>query len=292
MKRVDWWGDYHLTYVAMTRQREDLYLYFGCRSFEMSGGLTKILSRQNAKETTLDYERGTLYRDALHFAENRGLPIVHVERTLLRDRLDWTLRQKKKLTDLANRLRALGEWLGLPQSPLAQSAKESEPMVAGVTRFENSVADTVSERLDADPALKKQWEEVSIRFRYVFADPETAFRAMNFDAVLADKDMARQLLQKPKTEPASIGPVKDKTGILASKTERDPRRVAEVNVLALKRDLERYLQMRESVTCASALPARAAACWRRSRASPSASAGKNSASSGRAVRARACPAGR
>lgn len=119
-------------------------------------------------------------------------------------------------------------------------------MVAGITRFESSVADTVSERLDADPALKKQWEEVSIRFRYVFADPETAFRAMNFDAVLADRDMARQTLQKLKAEPASIGPLRGKTGILASKTEREARRVAEVNVSALKRDLERYLQMRES----------------------------------------------
>lgn len=238
--------DRHLTYVAMTRHREDLQLYFGRRSFEMNGGLTKILSRRNAKETTLDYERGTLYRQALAFAENRGLHIVQVARTLLRDRLDWTLRQKSKLTDLTSRLRALGKRLGLRQSPPTQSAKESKPMVAGITRFENSVADTVSERLDADPALKKQWEEVSIRFRYVFADPDTAFRAMNFDAVLADKDSGTQALQKLEAEPASIGPLRGKTGILASKTEREARRIAEINVPALRRDLERYLQMREN----------------------------------------------
>ena len=157
--------DRHLTYVAMTRHREDLQVYFGRRSFEMNGGLTKILSRRNVKETTLDYERGTLYREALRFAENRGLHIVQVARTLLRDRLDWTLRQKSKLTDLTNRLRALGERLGLRQSPPTQSVKELKPMVAGITRFENSVADTVSERLDADPALKKQWEEASLRLR-------------------------------------------------------------------------------------------------------------------------------
>ena len=238
--------DRHLTYVAMTRHREDLQLYFGRRSFEMNGGLTKVLSRKNAKETTLDYERGTLYREALRFAENRGLHIIQVARTLLRDRLDWTLRQKSKLTDLTNRLRQLGERFGLRQSPPTQSAKESKPMVAGITRFENSVADTVEQKLDADLALKKQWEEVSIRFRYVFADPETAFRAMNFDAVLADRDLGRQVLQKLETEPVSIGPLKGKTGILASKTDREARRIAEVNVPALKRDLERYLQMRES----------------------------------------------
>ncbi|WP_085033696.1 Ti-type conjugative transfer relaxase TraA [Ensifer aridi] len=238
--------DRHLTYVAMTRHREDLQVYFGRRSFEMNGGLAKVLSRKNAKETTLDYERGTLYRQALVFAENRGLHIVQVARTLLRDRLDWALLHKSKLTDLTNRLRALGERLGLRQSSPTQSAKESKPMVAGITRFENSVADAASERLDADPALKKQWEEVSIRFRYVFADPETAFRALNFDAVLADKDMARQALQKLAAEPASIGPLRGKTGILASKTEREARRVAEINVPALRRDLERYLQMRQN----------------------------------------------
>ncbi|BBD41482.1 Ti-type conjugative transfer relaxase TraA (plasmid) [Aminobacter sp. Y103A] len=238
--------DRHLTYVAMTRHREDLQVYFGRRSFEMNGGLTKILSRRNAKETTLDYERGTLYRQALQFAESRGLHIMQVARTLMHDRLDWTLRQKSKLTDLTTRLRQLGERFGLRQSPPTQPANEAKPMVAGITRFENSVADTVEQKLDADLALKKQWQEVSIRFRYVFADPETAFRAMNFDAVLADRDTARQVLQKLETEPVSIGPLKGKTGILASKTDREVRRVAEVNVPALKRDLERYLQIRES----------------------------------------------
>ena len=44
--------DRHLTYVAMTRHREDVGLYYGKRSFAMAGGLTKILARRNTKETT------------------------------------------------------------------------------------------------------------------------------------------------------------------------------------------------------------------------------------------------
>lgn len=239
--------DRHLTYVAMTRHREDLQLYYGRRSFAFNGGLAKVLSRKNAKETTLDYERGQLYREALRFAENRGLHIVQVARTLLRDRLDWTLRQKAKLADLAQRLGALAERLGLNQSPKTQMMKEAAPMVAGIKAFSGSVEDTVGDRLGTDPALKRQWEEVSARFRYVFADPETAFRAMNFDAVLVDKETAKQALQKLTAEPASIGPLKGKTGILASKADREARRVAEVNVPALKRDLEQYLRMRETI---------------------------------------------
>lgn len=240
--------DRHLTYVAMTRHREDLQLYYGTRSFAFNGGLSKVLSRRNAKETTLDYERGQLYREALRFAEARGLHIIQVARTLLRDRLDWTLRQKTKLVDLGQRLAVFAERLGLHHPPKTQTVKEAAPMVAGINIFSGSVADTVGDRLGTDPALKQQWEEVSARFRYIFADPETTFRAMNFDMVLADREVARQVLQKLETDPASIGPLKGKTGILAGKAEREARRVAEVNVPALKRDLEQYLRMRETTT--------------------------------------------
>jgi hypothetical protein len=240
--------DRHLTYVAMTRHREDLQLYYGTRSFSFNGGLAKVLSRKNGKETTLDYERGQLYREALRFSENRGLHIVQVARTLLRDRLDWTLHQKAKLVDLGQRLAAVAARLGIIQIQTAQTMKEAAPMVAGIKTFSGSVADTVGDRLGTDPALKRQWEEVSARFAYVFADPETAFRSMNFDAVLAEKAMAKQILQKLEAEPGSIGPLKGKTGILASKPEREARRIAEVNVPALKRDLEQYLRIRETVT--------------------------------------------
>ncbi len=237
--------DRHLTYVAMTRHREDLQLYYGTRSFSFNGGLAKVLSGRNAKETTLDYEQGQIFREALRFAETRGLHIVQVARTLIRDRLDWTLRQKAKLVDLGQRLAAFTARLGFTQSPTTQTKKEAPPMVAGIKTFSGSVADTVGDRLGADPSLKRQWEEVSARFAYVFADPETAFRAMNFDTVLADKEMAKQVLRKLEVEPVSIGPLKGKTGMLASKPEREARRVAEVNVPALKRDLEQYLRMRE-----------------------------------------------
>ncbi|NKN39080.1 Ti-type conjugative transfer relaxase TraA [Agrobacterium sp. a22-2] len=237
--------DRHLTYVAMSRHREDLAVYYGSRSFAKAGGLTKILSRRNAKETTLDYERGTLYRPALAFAENHGLHIVQVARTLLRDRLDWTLRQTSRLADLAVRLRSAGERLGLLQTVKTQTIKETRPMVSGVKLFPVPLSDAVDRKVADDPAVKKQWEEVSTRFRYVFADPETAFRAINFDAVLADKQVALLTLDKLAAAPASVGLLKGKTGILASQSDREDRRVSELNVPALKRDIETYLRIRE-----------------------------------------------
>ncbi|KQZ46717.1 Dtr system oriT relaxase [Rhizobium sp. Root149] len=238
--------DRHLTYVAMTRHREDLQLYYGTRSFGFNGGLEKVLSRRNAKETTLDYRHGGLYRQALSFAENRGLHLVQVARTLVRDRLDWTLRQREKLAGLGQQLRAVGERLGLLQSAIHKQKKELAPMVAGVKQFAFSVNDTIDQKLGNDPALKQQWDEVSTRFRYVFADPETAFRAMNFDAVLTDRQTANQVLHRLVDNPGTIGALNGKTGLLAGRSEKEARRVAEVNLPALKRDIEHYLTMRET----------------------------------------------
>ncbi|MBB5536267.1 Ti-type conjugative transfer relaxase TraA [Rhizobium giardinii] len=238
--------DRHLTYVALTRHREDLQVYYGARSFAFNGGLEKVLSRCNAKETTLDYRHGALYRQALSFAENRGLHIVQVARTLVRDRLDWTLRQKEKVAALARQLRAVGGRLGLLPSPISKQKKELPPMVAGVKQFAFSTGDTIDQKLGDDPALKRQWEDVSTRFRYVFADPETAFRAMTFDALLTGREASKQTLQKLVDEPASIGALNGKTGLLAGRADREARRVAEVNLPALKRDIEQYLAMRET----------------------------------------------
>ncbi|MEI5682230.1 Ti-type conjugative transfer relaxase TraA [Mesorhizobium sp. CCNWLW179-1] len=236
--------DRHLTYVAMTRHREDVALYYGRRSFGLNGGLVPILSKRNAKETTLDYERGTLYRQALRFAEHRGLNVVRVARTLIRNNIDWTLRQKRRLAELTLRLRILGERIGLVAARQNPKLKEAAPMVKGVTVFSKSISDTVEEKLRADPVAARQWEAVSTRFRYVFADPETAFQAMKFDTVLTDPSAARTTLERLVSEPASIGPLKGKVGLLVGKAKREDRRIAEVNAPALKRDIERYLQLR------------------------------------------------
>lgn len=119
-------------------------------------------------------------------------------------------------------------------------------MVAGITLFPGSIQDAVEDRVLAHPAVKKQWEELSTRFRMVFADPETAFKAMNFDAVLTDPAVAKVTLERLVQEPAEIGPLNGRTGLLVGKPEREARRIAEVNAPALKRDIERYLRLRQS----------------------------------------------
>lgn len=121
-------------------------------------------------------------------------------------------------------------------------------MVAGINIFEKSVSDVVAEKVAADPTMAKQWEEMSIRFGIVFAEPETAFKAMNFEAMLKDQAKQKPVLDRLATDPASIGPLKGKTGLLAGKADKEQRRIAEINAPVLKRDIERYLTMRASAT--------------------------------------------
>lgn len=243
--------DRHLTYVAMTRHREDMALYYGSRAFHLAGGLEKLLSRKNAKEVTLDYAGGRFYAQALRFANNRGLHLVRVARTLMRDRVQWTIRQKQNLVDLGLRLRAAGARLGLVDQPLhqsPQSTRKAEPMVKGISSFTMSVTDAADEKLQSDPALQKQWENFSDRIRLVYADPESAFKAMRMEAVVEDPNAARQRFGEIEGNAASFGALKGREGLLASRADREDRRVAEVNVPALRRDLERYLDMREKAT--------------------------------------------
>ncbi|MGO6827100.1 Ti-type conjugative transfer relaxase TraA, partial [Rhizobium ruizarguesonis] len=57
--------DRHLTYVAMTRHREEVQLYAGLDAFKTERALTETLSRSGVKETTLDYTHD--------FANRRGM---------------------------------------------------------------------------------------------------------------------------------------------------------------------------------------------------------------------------
>ncbi|MBO9126415.1 MULTISPECIES: Ti-type conjugative transfer relaxase TraA [unclassified Rhizobium] len=238
--------DRHLTYVAMTRHREDLAVYYGSRSFAKSGGLIPILSRRNAKETTLDYEKASFYAQALRFAEARGLHLVNVARTIAHDRLQWAVRQSSRLADLGARLAAIGAAIGLVRGGNNQSIpntiKEAKPMVSGITTFPKSLEQAVEDKLAADPGLKKQWEDVSTRFQLVYAKPEAAFKAINVDTMLKDQSVAQSILARIAGEPESFGALKGKTGLLASRGDKQDREKAVANVPALVRNLERYLR--------------------------------------------------
>src|SRR4051794_9221733 len=57
--------DRHAAYVGLTRHREGLELHWAREDLRDRAGLDRALSRERAKDTTLDYQAG--------FAERRGI---------------------------------------------------------------------------------------------------------------------------------------------------------------------------------------------------------------------------
>ena len=239
--------DRHLSYVAMTRHREDLGVYFGRRSFERNGGLARILSRRNTKGTTLDYADRGLYSQALHFADARGLHILKVARTIIHDRVEWMFRQKERLQDLAHRLAGLRARLWRSEDIEAarvRNAVKEKPMVEGIKHFAQSLDQAVEKKLAADPALKALWEEVSTRFRYVYAKPEAALAAMAIEKALNDNVWAARLDTSLKSAPETFGALRGHLGIWASRAEKSDRAQALKQVPVLAESLAEFVRQR------------------------------------------------
>lgn len=240
--------DRHLTYVAMTRHREDLGIYYGSRSFARAGGLVELLSRRNLKETTLDYQAGRFYQAALRFADRRGLPIVSLARQLLHKRLEWTLRQKDRLVALTARLSSIAAKLGL--KPLRSPASRPEgsltteglkPMVSALNAHQKSIAEVVEARLWTDPGVIAAFQEVRTRLLLVYAEPDMAFRRFGLDRMLADPQTAKEIFTRLASRAEAFGALKGRTGLLASRADRHQRQAATANVPALSRALKRYI---------------------------------------------------
>lgn len=117
-------------------------------------------------------------------------------------------------------------------------------MVAGIATFPKTIEQAVAEKLEADPGLKKQWEDVSTRFHLIYAQPEAAFRTVNVDAMVKDETVAKSMLAKLAGQPESFGVLKGKAGILASRAERQERERAQRNVPALAQSLGDYMRQR------------------------------------------------
>lgn len=240
--------DRHLAYVAMTRHREELTIYYGRDSFGKAGGLVSVLSRTNAKESTLDYTDRSVYRNALRFAELRGLHFAAVARTLVRDRLEWTVRQKQRLSDAVQRLAVIGHriGLGIPFAQMRQSGASDHkiPVIAGIKSFPKTFVEAVEERLAADVNLKREWENVRFRLRLVYADPQMAFNALDLGNILKNGHLADATLVKIARDPEMFGAIKGKGGLLAWRADKQDRASALANVPALSRSLERYIRLR------------------------------------------------
>jgi len=258
--------DKHLSYVAMTRHRDDVALYYGQKSFEKAGGLVPLLSRRNAKETTLDYAGSRDYFDALRYATTRGLHAVRVARALLDEQLRFIARSREKVATLGAKLAEFAARLTLRHHRLEPSPAASlsagqgsvvaanttvaslAPMLRGVALWEQSITETVKEKTMSDAPVKAQWREVSDRFAQMYRDPHTAAKVMNIEAVVAAPESHRAVLDQLAGRPQIFGELRGKAGLFASKADKLERQLSIECGAILKAEIERFVRLRSETS--------------------------------------------
>ncbi|AMN56369.1 Dtr system oriT relaxase (plasmid) [Labrenzia sp. CP4] len=255
--------DRHLTYVAMTRHREDVKLYHGALSFAKNGGLVEVLSKKGAKDTTLDYAGSELYAQALSYAGSRGLYGLRVAKAKVQNQRRWFGEQRAKLLALGERLAVLGAKLGIGSRGLAtnaltvqteprEQAAPLQPWIKGVEEWALSVTETVEAKLQSDATLTAHWVEIQNRARLVYEQPDEAVKSMRIDDIVkssgAEQVSARdKLAEELANAPEQFGSLRGKTGMLAGKSAREAREQALNNVPQLSDDVKNYIRLRAEI---------------------------------------------
>ena len=255
--------DRHLTYVAMTRHRQDARLYYGRRSFEKSGGLIQNLSKRRTKDTTLDFAQSKHYQQALSYAHSRGLYGARVVKALLELQHRWIKEQRQRLEMVSAKLSSLiGRFVRSSdrEAVVARTATAmsstgspvSRPWISGLATWAQSIPQLVEANLQTDPTLTRAWTQLRDRVAQVYAKPDGAMTAMNLSAVISANEAERQaaqsrILDQLGRDPEAFGAMRGKSGTFASSDAKAERQRALNNVPALKDNLARYVRLRVEI---------------------------------------------
>lgn len=215
--------DRHLTYVAMTRHRDQVRLYAGCDELKDLKVLSGSMSRSGAKETTLDYTST--------FAERRGLAEEfdvpsEIAVTLSPGRAEERLALhsgagvERARSAAAFQPPATDEGQRSGQG-VARAVEKVEPLVPALRKYSRSIEDVAREK--ARPDFERAMEAVRSVGRYVYVDPERA--ATELGRAIVDKSMEGQALAKSVAErPEQFGGLRGKAGFLGENKERKAAR--------------------------------------------------------------------
>lgn len=250
--------DRHLTYVAMTRHRHDVQLYYGKRSFEKAGGLIQNLSKRGAKDTTLDYAGSKLYEQALSYANSRGLYGARVAKALVENQLRWIREQRDRLEMAASKLsNFIGRFDRAADRQAAAAATAtaspvSVPWVRGLATWAQSIPQLVEAKLQSDATLTHAWTQLRYRVAQVYEKPDSALDAMNLSAIMSSNEAERQATQSRIVDqlgrdPEAFGAMRGRTGMFASSDAKAERQRALNNVPALRDNLARYVRLRAEI---------------------------------------------
>ncbi|TBE17177.1 Ti-type conjugative transfer relaxase TraA, partial [Rhizobium ruizarguesonis] len=211
--------DRHLTYVAMTRHREEVQLYAGLDAFKTERALTEALSRSGVKETTLDYTHDFANRRGMEDRQGQGESDVASQGISkgIQPIPDTAVpKPMQKPQPLTARTIADG---GSPHQDRSDDERGDERpvLIAAVKTYAMSV-EAVG-RSKAMPAFDRDWEAAKQLAPQLFKDAPAAIEALrgrilneNWDPVA----LAGQLSASPET----FGALAGKTGLFGDNAER------------------------------------------------------------------------
>lgn len=244
--------DRHLTYVALTRHRDDVKLYCDKKSFGQVG-LVESLSKKTSKDTTLDFAGSKTYADALSYASNRGLYGVRVTAALIENQLRWIKEQRARIETIGAKLASFIAKFGKAADRQAAATLNPQPVVApllpAVQTFARTVAEQVEAKVAADATVKSVWENVIRRLGNIYEKPDAALAAMGLVAVVSGSETARKaallnIADALKHDPAAYGDLKGKTGFFAGAAEKEKRAIALRNLGSLTVEINAFARVR------------------------------------------------
>ncbi len=192
--------DRHLTYVAMTRHREDVTLYAGRDELEDMKDLVASMGRSGVKETTLDYEQV--------FAERRGLQA----RASGTSELDVAMVGAKVLQQGP----AVATTERLNQERIEQKNIPA-PLVPAITHYDRTINEVAWH--NAMPHLEREIEHLQSMASPVYQDSFTV--ALTFKGlILDDKIDKAELIRAVRERPEQFGVLRGKTGLFGDNAER------------------------------------------------------------------------
>ncbi|MGO7482378.1 Ti-type conjugative transfer relaxase TraA [Rhizobium ruizarguesonis] len=211
--------DRHLTYVAMTRHREEVQLYAGLDAFKTERALTETLSRSGVKETTLDYTHDFANRRGMEDRQGQGESDVasHGISKGVQPMPDTAVPKPiQEPRPLAARSIADG---GVAHQHRSDDERDDERrvLIAAVKTYAMSV-EAVG-RSKAMVAFDRDWEAAKQLAPQLFKDAPAAMEALRGRILSENADpvaLANQLSASPET----FGALAGKTGLFGDNAER------------------------------------------------------------------------
>jgi Ti-type conjugative transfer relaxase TraA len=204
--------DRHAAYVALTRHREGVRLHWARDELGSREGLTRTLSRQRAKDVTLDYagpEGEGRAREA--FASRRGLhSLVPESEIIARSPAERARASGEAAAQYLDRAAAQAEPVPPPLLPAQRDPTGRDSLGRGTTGEEIAAA------VERDPKVRQESTDRVRWLRVAYRDPVQA--AAQLDALLWEsRDDRNQVAARLRERPDVLGRLRGSEGLFSGR---------------------------------------------------------------------------